>query len=291
VDVTYYNYDHLGNVRLTYRMNSGPNGTSEPPVVLNGMFDYFPFGKELKSWELGQERFRFTGKERDAETGIDYFQARNYDSHIGRFLGVDPLMEKYLDLSSFSYTGGNPILFFDPNGQELIEIKIKTNSEAIKGNSNLIVDKKISQMVKNLVGFAIENDISVQFNSSFRSSKSQEDVQKNGTTPARVGTSRHEGGFALNFNLFDSKGNLIKGNKSVTKENDFIKKEIDLGFRWGGEFSDPDKIHIDAWPAEDFKNFDYESWEAAYKENQKEKKDNTYDSEEYEKNKKTVEEK
>jgi RHS repeat-associated protein len=116
VDLTYYNYDHLGNVRLTYRMNSGPNGTSKPPVVLNGMFDYFPFGKELRSWELGQERFRFTGKERDSETGIDYFQARNYDSHIGRFLGVDPLMEKRSWVNPFNYVQNNPMIRTDPTG-------------------------------------------------------------------------------------------------------------------------------------------------------------------------------
>jgi RHS repeat-associated protein len=38
---------------------------------------------------------RFTGKERDAESGNDYFEARYYASSMGRFLSPDPL---YLEL-------------------------------------------------------------------------------------------------------------------------------------------------------------------------------------------------
>ena len=39
----------------------------------------------------GGQPKHFTGKERDAETGLDYFGARYYGSKIGRFTTVDPV--------------------------------------------------------------------------------------------------------------------------------------------------------------------------------------------------------
>jgi hypothetical protein len=35
--------------------------------------------------------YKFTGKERDTETGLDYFGARYYSQNIGRFASVDPI--------------------------------------------------------------------------------------------------------------------------------------------------------------------------------------------------------
>ena len=66
-------------------------------------------------------KYKFTAKERDAETGYDYFGARYYDSRIGRWLQVDPLAEKYFGWSPYNYTLNNPIRYFDPNGMWLDE--------------------------------------------------------------------------------------------------------------------------------------------------------------------------
>ncbi|MBN9617470.1 MAG: hypothetical protein BGO25_08230 [Acidobacteriales bacterium 59-55] len=35
--------------------------------------------------------YKFTGKERDTESGLDYFGARYYSSSMGRFMSPDPL--------------------------------------------------------------------------------------------------------------------------------------------------------------------------------------------------------
>lgn len=61
-------------------------------------------------------RYRFTSKERDAETGLDYFGARYYDSRIGRWLSVDPMADFHTDYSPFAYVYNNPVLFIDPLG-------------------------------------------------------------------------------------------------------------------------------------------------------------------------------
>jgi RHS repeat-associated protein len=71
-----------------------------------------------RSYNAGQAdaRYKFTSKERDTETGLDYFGKRYYDARIGRWLAVDPEMENDLSLSPFNYAFNNPILHVDPDG-------------------------------------------------------------------------------------------------------------------------------------------------------------------------------
>ena len=72
--------------------------------------------------------FKFTGKERDSETGNDYFGARFYTSSFGRFMSpdwsakVEPVPYAKLDnpqsLNLYAYAGNNPESVFDPDGHE-----------------------------------------------------------------------------------------------------------------------------------------------------------------------------
>ena len=62
------------------------------------------------------DKIKFTGKERDKETNYDYFGARYYDSRIGRWMSVDPLAEKFPDVSSYQFTHNNPINRVDIDG-------------------------------------------------------------------------------------------------------------------------------------------------------------------------------
>ena len=56
---------------------------------------------------LTNDRYKFTRKERDLETGYDYFGARFYDSDLGRWMTPDPLADKYPGWSPYNYYFGN----------------------------------------------------------------------------------------------------------------------------------------------------------------------------------------
>jgi RHS repeat-associated protein len=68
----------------------------------------------------------FTGKERDAESGNDYFGARYYGSSMGRFMSPDPsglLAQNPADPQSwnlYAYARNNPLIYLDPNGLDCI---------------------------------------------------------------------------------------------------------------------------------------------------------------------------
>jgi RHS repeat-associated protein len=64
---------------------------------------------------------RFTGKERDAETGLDYFGARYYSGAEGRFIGPDPLLNSGRpnnpqSWNRYAYVSNNPLRYTDPKG-------------------------------------------------------------------------------------------------------------------------------------------------------------------------------
>jgi len=62
------------------------------------------------------EKYKFTGKERDRETRYDYFGAR-YWWLVGTWLSVDPLSDKYPQISPYAYCNWNPIKYVDPDGR------------------------------------------------------------------------------------------------------------------------------------------------------------------------------
>ncbi len=67
-----------------------------------------------------QNALAFTGKEKDSETGYYYFGARYYDPSLsGVFLSVDPMADKYPNLSPYAYCAWNPVKLIDPMGDSL----------------------------------------------------------------------------------------------------------------------------------------------------------------------------
>jgi RHS repeat-associated protein len=70
--------------------------------------------------------YRFTGKERDTESGNDYFGARYFGSSMGRFLSPDPSQLYFADPTNpqsfnlYSYVLNNPLVNVDPDGLDCL---------------------------------------------------------------------------------------------------------------------------------------------------------------------------
>lgn len=107
--------DHLGTINVTIDTTN---------AVVNAK-DVDMWGHRMSSREYTSSvnnEYIFTGKERDDDTGLDYFGARYYDSRIGRWYGVDPLMDKHYDFNPYNYVLNSPLKIVDPDGKDPILI-------------------------------------------------------------------------------------------------------------------------------------------------------------------------
>ena len=108
----FYHSDHLGSASWI------TDGTGQPVQHLQ----YLPFGESFVNQRTTgyNERFTFTGKEKDSESGFYYFGARYYDCDLsGLFLSVDPMADKYPSMSPYAYCAWNPVKLIDPMGDSL----------------------------------------------------------------------------------------------------------------------------------------------------------------------------
>lgn len=115
-----------------------------------------------RTFSSDKYRFGFNGKELDNEiqgNGNSYdFGARIYDSRLGRWLSLDPLMAKYPDESPFCGIGNNPTIFIDPDGRDIEPVFYKgPNGENTKSAAKEIIDGGLdgqfeSDLVKNANG-------------------------------------------------------------------------------------------------------------------------------------------
>ena len=112
--VGYYHVDAVGSVRAV---------TDQSGAVV-ARYEYFPFG-EGDGTLAGRDPHRFAAKERDAESGMDYFGARYYASRSGRFTTVDPLLDQQKALvdpqqwNRYAYVRNNPLRYTDPDGRAI----------------------------------------------------------------------------------------------------------------------------------------------------------------------------
>jgi RHS repeat-associated protein len=108
------------NTRLTYTATvvlGDEPGQAQYAYTAEGIYDYDPYGKILRSYTKSTEKYLTTAHERDTETDLDYRGARFYDSEVVRFLSLDPLAAKYANLSPYNYVAGNPVMLIDPTGK------------------------------------------------------------------------------------------------------------------------------------------------------------------------------
>lgn len=111
----FYLHDHLGSTHIS--LNAAGK-------VQEQMLSY-PFGhprlQERATPETRLADYGFTGKERDLESGLSYFEARYYYPITGSFLSVDPIghgnkLTFPNDLNLYTYVSNSPLLFIDYSG-------------------------------------------------------------------------------------------------------------------------------------------------------------------------------
>ena len=105
---------------------------NETWVILQAI-DYLPFWQTRTQYNSTEykNKYQFTWKERDAENGYDYFEARYYDNGNGRFRSIDRMfweiwntqrgienMYQPQNLNAYSYVTNNPLIYTDPDGEE-----------------------------------------------------------------------------------------------------------------------------------------------------------------------------
>jgi RHS repeat-associated protein len=108
--IYYFFSDHLGTARV---MTSATGVTQQEST-------YYPFGSEQRAiTSTVDNRYRFTGLERDTETGLDHTQFRKYSPIQARWLSPDPVCSNCYDpqlLNRYSYVRNNPVNLIDPDG-------------------------------------------------------------------------------------------------------------------------------------------------------------------------------
>ncbi|MHC4692191.1 MAG: RHS repeat domain-containing protein, partial [Planctomycetota bacterium] len=122
-DVLFYHSDHLGSSSVV---------TDADGVLVQETANY-PFGHPRNDFIADPNSpfradYKFTGKEQDKETGLQYFGARYYLAHIAKFVSVDPLygfdpnphdydLQYPRNLNTYAYCHGNPLIYVDKEGK------------------------------------------------------------------------------------------------------------------------------------------------------------------------------
>ncbi len=109
----YYHYDGLGSV--TDITNSSGALVEKYTYDIYGSVIIKDANNNVLSQSAIGNRYMFTGREYDAETGLYYYRARYYDPSIGRFLQTDPI-GYWGGINLYTYVKNNPINFDDPTG-------------------------------------------------------------------------------------------------------------------------------------------------------------------------------
>ena len=122
----FYHSDHLGST--SYITDDKANITQYDA--------YLPYGELLVDEHCSSEDlpYKFNGKQFDEETGLYYYGARYMNPVASIWYGVDPLVEKYLNIGSYVYCAGNPVKLKDTDGRKIVFVTGSAIYQYYRGN-------------------------------------------------------------------------------------------------------------------------------------------------------------
>ncbi len=124
-EINYYFADHLGSSRVV---------TNATGSILDDS-DFYPFGGERPVTSSSGNAYKFTGKERDSESGLDNFGARYFGSNMGRFMSPDEFWKDShvgdpQSWNKYAYARNNPLRYVDPTGEKAtVSTSCTTNAD------------------------------------------------------------------------------------------------------------------------------------------------------------------
>jgi RHS repeat-associated protein len=143
---SYYQADGLGSI------TSLSNGSG----ALTNTYSYDSFGDLIASTGTITNPFRYTGREFDSETGLNYLRARYLDPNAGRFLAEDPIGFGG-GANFYGYVQNNPLIFLDPMGL-CVSILVEDRAYSLTGRSiEGLISVTSDKTPLNFWGYTLEN--------------------------------------------------------------------------------------------------------------------------------------
>jgi RHS repeat-associated protein len=109
----------------------------DPTAAILTYEEYYPYGSTsfqtgASAAEVSLKRYRYTGKERDPETGFYYHGARYYAPWLGRWTSCDPAGQAD-GPNPYQYVRSNPVKLSDPSGTQAKGMSMKELQRRFSG--------------------------------------------------------------------------------------------------------------------------------------------------------------
>jgi RHS repeat-associated protein len=145
----YYDKDHLGDIRQVTKAD----GTKKGAIIQK--MNYYPFGAEFcdNTAKSYVQNHKYNGKEFDRMHGLNTYDygARQYNPVTARWDRMDPLCEKYYNVSPYNYCHNNPVNRVDPNGKWDVNVHLATDRSKNGYGVAVVSDRNGQEIFKFIV--------------------------------------------------------------------------------------------------------------------------------------------
>jgi RHS repeat-associated protein len=180
--------------------------------------EYSPYGSStyqaVRSQTQTAKRYRYTGKERDEESGLYYYGARYYSPWIGRWTVCDPEWELHTT-SSYGYSADSPVTKSDPDG------RAPTKKGQLEAASMLAIDEDKSVKSGGSPTDPSNKRFTPQQDNASKGAKSLRDEAKPDKKVIRIKDMKQQGKFD------EAATHLLSRNFDETEEMDAITRRAE----------------------------------------------------------------